>query len=63
MTDIAGTFIATHHGIAKYKVINSKVKVSVLICKYLYMPKLKCRVFSPQQYIVEKEINLVLSSL
>ena len=63
MTGISGTLIATHQGRAKYEVINSKGEVPVLFCKSLYMPKLKCRLFSPQQCIVEKEINLVLSSL
>ena len=41
MTKISGTLIATYHGIDKYEVINKKGEVSVIICKYLYIPKLK----------------------
>ena len=54
MTGIAGMLITTHQGIDKYEVIKIKREVSLLFCKYLYMPKLKCRLFSSQQYIVEK---------
>ena len=49
MTGISEIFEETQQGSVNHEVINYKGEVSVLSCITLYIPSLKCRLFSPQQ--------------
>ena len=44
----------THSGPVIYEVIDTQGKVKELNTNALYIPDLKCRLFSPQSYIQEK---------
>ena len=47
---IGGSLEATHRGMIRYEVVMDSGEVQVLEAPGLFMPKLKCRLFSPQAY-------------
>jgi hypothetical protein len=53
MDGIGGSLSATHEGQVHYEVINDSGEVSMIECTSLYMPKLQCRLYSPQCHFRE----------
>ena len=53
MEGIGGSLTATKEGKVRYEVINDSGEISVIETNAFYMPKLKCRLFSPQTYLAE----------
>ena len=53
MDGVAGTLFATHKGILQYELLNDEGGLTTLETQGLYVPKLECRLFSPQDLFGE----------
>ena len=50
---IAGSLFGTHVGRVRYEVISDTGEVCAIETEALFMPQLKCRLFSPQRFFME----------